>query len=114
MSVGNGLNRGREASMEFPTWREILEYARWAPSPHNTQHWKFRLIDERRAVLLYDPARLLPVEDSAGQFMASGMGILLETMSIAAAPCGFEVKATPSTSRLTRPRGSRRPSPIWN
>src|SRR5262245_63707539 len=77
--------------MEFQTWREILEYARWAPSPHNTQHWKFRLIDERRAVLLYDPARLLPIEDVAGQFMASGMGILLEMMSIAAAPHGLEV-----------------------
>jgi hypothetical protein len=84
-----------EPSMEFQTWREILGYARWAPSPHNTQHWKFRLIDERRAVLLYDPKRLLPIEDAAGQFMASGLGILLEMMSIAAAPRGLEVKATP-------------------
>lgn len=80
--------------MDFQTWREIIEYARWAPSPHNTQHWKFRLLDERRAVLLYDPARLLPVEDGAGRFMASAMGVLLETMSVAAAPLGLEVRAT--------------------
>lgn len=96
--------------MEFQTWREVLEYARWAPSPHNTQHWKFRLIDERRAVLLYDPARLLPIEDGAGQFMASGMGILLETMSIAAAPRGLEVKA--STLNIPLDASARRPSPF--
>jgi hypothetical protein len=80
--------------MNIQTWLDLLEYARWTPSPHNTQHWKFRLVDERRAVLLYDPARLLPVEDAHARFMASGLGILLETMSIAAAPLGLEVKAT--------------------
>lgn len=83
-----------KAPVKFQTWMEILEYARWTPSPHNTQHWKFHLINERRAILLYDPARLLPVEDGAGRFMASGLGILLETMSVAAAPHGLEVKAT--------------------
>lgn len=80
--------------MQLQTWREILEYARWTPSPHNTQHWKFKLVDERRAILLYDPARLLPIEDSRAQFMTSGLGILLEMMSIAAAPRGLDVRAT--------------------
>lgn len=75
-------------------WRDILDYARWAPSPHNTQHWKFRLVDERRATLLYDPSRLLPIEDGLGQFMASGFGIILEMISIAAAPHGLELKFT--------------------
>jgi hypothetical protein len=96
--------------MEFQVWREIVEYARWSPSPHNTQHWKFRLLDERRAVLLYDPTRLLPVEDGAGRFMASGLGILLEMMSIAAAPHGFEVKATALNVSLDA--SARRPSPF--
>lgn len=80
--------------MQTQIWRDILAYARWAPSPHNTQHWKFRLIDKTHAVLLYDPARLLPIEDGKGQFMASGFGIILEMMSIAAAPHGLEVKTT--------------------
>ncbi|MCE9591255.1 MAG: hypothetical protein K8S99_12100 [Planctomycetes bacterium] len=96
--------------MEFQTWREVLEYARWAPSPHNTQHWKFKLIDERRAVLFYDPARLLPIEDGAGRFMASGMGILLEMMSIAAAPLGLEVRGTPLNVPLDA--SARQPSPF--
>lgn len=78
--------------MTFQLWREILEYARWAPSPHNTQHWKFRLVDERRAVLLYDPTRLLPVEDPTGRFMACGLGLMIETISVAAAPHGLELK----------------------
>lgn len=80
--------------MQTTVWRDILAYARWAPSPHNTQHWKFRLIDETHAVLLYDPSRLLPVEDGNGQFMAAGFGIILEMMSIAAAPHGLELKTT--------------------
>ncbi len=80
--------------MQTSIWREILAYARWAPSPHNTQHWKFRLIDETHAVLMYDPSRLLPVEDGKGQFMAAGFGIILEMISIAAAPHGLELKTT--------------------
>ncbi len=80
--------------MQPKIWLNILDYARRAPSPHNTQHWKFRLIDETHAVLLYDPARLLPVEDGKGQFMAAGFGIILEMISIAAAPHGLELKTT--------------------
>ena len=81
--------------MNFEVWREVLEYARWAPSPHNTQHWRFQLVDERRAVLLYDPARLLPIEDKGGRFMVATFGLVAELMSIAAAPLGFEVKVLP-------------------
>lgn len=78
--------------MQTKIWRDILDYARWAPSPHNTQHWKFKLVDETHAVLFYEPSRLLPVEDGKGQFMASGFGLILEMISIAAAPHGLELK----------------------
>jgi len=98
--------------MECETWQEVLEYARWAPSPHNTQHWKFRLLDRQRAILLYDPARLLPIEDGAARFMTAGMGILLEMMSVAAAPRGFDVKATPLNVPLDA--SARQPSPFAN
>lgn len=96
--------------MSFQTWREILEYARWAPSPHNTQHWKFRLVDDRRAVLLYDPARLLPIEDGRGRFMASGFGLLIEMMSVAAAPHGLDVRVTPRNVPLDA--SAHQPSPF--
>jgi hypothetical protein len=79
--------------MNFKIWRDIIEYARWAPSPHNIQAWKFRLVSEDEAVLLFDPSRLLPGTDPTGRFTAAGFGILLETMSIAAAPYGLQVDA---------------------
>jgi hypothetical protein len=81
--------------MVSPAWQDILEYARWAPSPHNTQHWKFKIVDDRHLVLHYDPARLLPVEDPRGRFMAVAFGVLLESVSIAAAPLGLDVACTP-------------------
>jgi hypothetical protein len=80
--------------MDCKIWKDIIEYARWAPSPHNIQAWKFRLVSDSEAVLLFDPTRLLPGTDPTGRFTAAGFGILLETMSIAAAPHGLEVETT--------------------
>ena len=36
------------------------------PSPDDAQAWLLRRIDERRARLLYDPGRLLPLTDTNG------------------------------------------------
>ncbi len=77
--------------MPFATWMELLEYARWAPSPHNIQAWLFRLESEDRATLMYNPQRLLPGTDPTGRFTAVGFGLLNETLSIAAAPLGLDV-----------------------
>jgi hypothetical protein len=77
--------------MNFKIWRDIIEYARWAPSPHNIQAWKFQLVSEHEAVLLFDPTRLLPGTDPTGRFTAAGFGVLVETMSIAAAPYNLDV-----------------------
>jgi len=79
--------------MKFDVWKDIIEYARWAPSPHNIQAWKFRLVSDDEAILLYDPTRLLPGTDPTGRFTAAGFGILLETMAIAAAPHGLDVQS---------------------
>jgi hypothetical protein len=92
--------------MAFELWKELLEYARWAPSPHNIQAWKFRLLTETEAVLLFDPTRLLPGTDPTGRFTAAGFGIMLEMMSIAAAPHGLEVK----TEYLGVPLDSTKPT----
>lgn len=81
-------------------WTEIIDYARWAPTPHNTQHARFRLLDERRAVLCYEPARLLPVEDPRGQFMTCGLGIVLEMVAVAAAPHGLDLEVRYVTDKL--------------
>ena len=73
-------------------WKDVIDFARWAPTPHNTQHFKFKLRDQRRALFCYDPSRLLPVEDPHGQFMACGLGIVLEMVAIAAAHHGLDLK----------------------
>ncbi len=81
-------------SISANTWHDILEYGRFAPSPHNMQPWLFRVDSEDTVTLMYDPARLLPGTNPAGSFMQVGFGILNETLSIAAAPLGLDVKVT--------------------
>lgn len=74
-------------------WRELVEYARWAPSPHNIQPWRLRPRSERDADLLYDPARLLPDTDSSGRFTTCALGIFVESLAIAAAADGLALEA---------------------
>jgi hypothetical protein len=72
-------------------WRELLEDARWAPSAHNTQPWKLRIIEEREAELLYDPERLLPDTDPTGRFMALTLGVFVESIVVASAARGYDL-----------------------
>ncbi len=79
---------------------EILDYGRWAPSPHNIQSWRFRLEEDSSCTLLYDPKRLLPDTDPTGRFCTAGFGLLIEMLDIAAAPRGLSVKAEFLTREL--------------
>lgn len=72
-------------------WMELLDYARLAPSPHNLQPWKIKVISDTEAELYYDPIRLLPVGDKGHRFMAISMGIFIETLSIAASNYKYEL-----------------------
>jgi len=72
-------------------WNELLEYARWAPSPHNVQPWKVKILSEKEAEVYYDPKRLLSVEDDTGKFTIAGFGIFIEMLSLAAHKSGFTV-----------------------
>ena len=72
-------------------WRELVEDARWSPSPHNVQCWLVRPLDGSRAELLADPARLLPDTDPGGRFNTVGHGIFAESLAIAAAARGFRL-----------------------
>ena len=74
-------------------WPELVEIARWAPSPHNIQPWLVRPLDDARAELLYDPARLLPDTDPTGRFTTVGFGIFVETLAVAARAHGHDVVA---------------------
>ena len=75
------------------TWRAILSVARRAPSPHNVQPWRVRLVSDRAAELFIDGARTLPNEDTTGSFLLSAMGMLIEAIDLVAAGHGLRLQA---------------------
>jgi hypothetical protein len=93
--------------MRYPAWTELLEVARWAPSPHNIQPWRIRVMSEEESELLCAPDRLLPETDPTGRFTTVGLGIFVETLAIAARASGADVAAefddAPLRTGATRP-----------
>lgn len=75
-------------------WQELAEYARWAPSPHNTQPTRLRLVDDERAELHFVSERGLPVGDPVGRFTHLTFGIFAETLCIAAHARGYELEVS--------------------
>ena len=76
-------------------WREILDDARWAPSPHNTQPWFVKVLSPEAAEVYAPRERLLPVEDPGGRFETAAQGIFLEALDVAAGKLGLAVEAEP-------------------
>jgi nitroreductase len=70
-------------------WAELVEDARRAPSPHNTQPWLVETTDDAHALLLCRAERLLPVEDPDGRFLTCGLGIFAEALRVAAEARGL-------------------------
>lgn len=75
--------------MNTTIWQELLECARWSPSPHNIQPWRLRVESSSQATLCYDPQRLIPDTDPTGAFTTIGFGIFLEYMRIVASHKGL-------------------------
>ena len=63
----------------------LLETAIHAPSPHNVQPWRVRIVSDDRADLLIEKRRTLPKEDPTGSFIILTMGLFIEALSILAA-----------------------------
>ena len=72
-------------------WTDLIEYARWCPSPHNVQPWKMKLVSNTEAHLYYDPARLPFIVDGTSSFTTAGMGMFIECLDISARPLGYKV-----------------------
>jgi hypothetical protein len=66
-------------------WKTLLETAIHAPSPHNVQPWRVRIVSDERADLLIEKHRTLPKEDHTGSFIILTMGLFIEALSILAA-----------------------------
>jgi hypothetical protein len=65
-------------------WRKLLETARYAPSPHNVQPWRLRILSDEAAELLIEKRRTLPKEDPTGSFIILSMGVFIEALAIVA------------------------------
>tara|TARA_B100001059_G_C17837503_1_gene589242 strand:+ start:1735 stop:2814 length:1080 start_codon:yes stop_codon:yes gene_type:complete len=79
------------SSLTPPSWRELIEVARWAPTIHNLQPHQVKIISDNEAELFYNPERLLPVEDPGSIFTTIALGVFIEHLSIAASPFGYKV-----------------------
>ena len=74
-----------------PSWNELIEIARWAPTIHNLQPHQVKIISENEAEVFYNPKRLLPVEDPNSIFTTIALGVFIEHLSIAAGSFGYKV-----------------------
>ena len=75
-------------------WTQLAEYARLAPSPHNTQPTRLHVIDVETAELYFLPDRGLSVGDPEGRFTYLTFGIFVEILRIAAHAEGYELQAS--------------------
>ena len=74
-------------------WQTLLETAILAPSPHNIQPWRLRLISDRVAELYVDPRRRLPTTDPTSAFTIMSLVMFVEALSLAVAPRGLQLHA---------------------
>jgi hypothetical protein len=58
-------------------------------NPHNTQPWKFRILNETKAVMYVDETRLLPATDPPARQIHIGCGCFLETLRIGCTAWGY-------------------------
>jgi len=73
-------------------WHLLLETAIHAPSPHNVQPWRLRILNDTEADLFIDSHRTLPKEDPTGSFIILTMGLFIEAMRLLAAGEGLRLE----------------------
>ena len=86
--------------MSDTPWHRIAVYAQRCPSPHNTQPFRLRILDERNAELVFLPRRGLPTADPLGRFTWLTAGIFAEICSIAAHGLGYALTTEWDHSRM--------------
>jgi len=69
-----------------------LETAIHAPSPHNVQPWRVKILSEREAALFIDTRRTLPKEDVTGSFIILTMGMFIEALIILASRKSYSLE----------------------
>jgi hypothetical protein len=82
------VNSGDRASLQ----RELVRHATLAPSSHNTQCWKFRLL-ERSVTIEPDLSRRCPVVDPDDHHLFVSLGCATENLAQAALANGLQASA---------------------
>jgi len=91
--AGSGESSGPAVAGELPPQLVdmLLAAATAAPSMHNTQPWRFRVLPAPPAIeLRADPERMLPVTDPSGRAVYIACGAALLNLRLAAAVAGRE------------------------
>ena len=71
---------------------KAIAYGASASNPHNTQSWKFKIINEQEMLLFVDSTRILPQTDPTTRQIHIGCGCFLETASIGMTKEGYITK----------------------
>lgn len=90
-----GSMEGYEASVAavrrvlpaHPEAQDLIRYATLAPNGHNTQPWRFQVLEDGIAILP-DPLRRTPVVDPDDHHLFVGLGAAMENLGLAAGARG--------------------------
>ena len=63
-----------------------------APSAHNTQSWKFKIVNDTIMYLYVDENKLLPATDPTSRQIHMGAGCFIETLVVGATSLGYSSK----------------------
>lgn len=74
-----------------PIWKSIYAGIS-APNPHNTQAWKFKILNENELLLYVDEKRILLDTDPPARQIHIGQGCFIECFSTGAANFGYSTK----------------------
>ena len=91
-AAGTTWRHGEPAQGTRAALRELVRYATFAPSSHNTQCWKFALA-ERSVSILPDYSRRCPVVDPDDHHLFVSLGCAAENIVQAAPAMGFHCEA---------------------
>src|SRR5262245_57720602 len=90
--TGHRTPRSMLSYADMSIWTDLLETAVHAPSPHNVQPWRIKILSDLQADLFIDSKRTLPKEDPTGSFIILTMGMFIEALRLLAANKGFHLE----------------------